>query len=111
MAALIGGVHLKQLLAAFRAGRFFRHPGADGGAVGQFFHHFTDELKLGASTRRQQRIKRTTLGKALVDDPRERFNLRPAQIGLQESGFVNRRGFGQGDDEYAGGVRVPQPGQ
>lgn len=63
---------------------------------------------LGGFAALQQRVAGAAIDQALIDDPRERLDVRAAQVFLQRGGFMHGGGLRQGDKQDAGELRVAE---
>ena len=86
-----------------------RLPGDCGDARGVDVHHFVEVRVLGLLTALQDGVAASAVEQTLVHNPGKGFHPGASQILLQGGRFVDRRGFGEGDEEQFREVRIAEP--
>ena len=99
--------HREKLRESRRTNGFLARPREEHGASFVRSKNFPNVRQLILSSQTQQRLVRVAGCKALVNDPPERLNPRPAEIGLQRLRFMHRRCFGKRHQQHTGKIRIP----
>ncbi len=101
-------VALRDSSQTFNAGGRIDLPRNQGNPSSELRSHFVDERQLVLLTTLERRVGDFERHEALVDDPRERFDLGSSQVFLQLCRFMNRRCFGKCHHQHTREVWIAQ---